>query len=135
MGLSLAGVCVMLHQTPDRRRDVDFTIRDMQLDMHHPKQDVVLKSIKAPFLQTRMQRDDVRMLDVHLRHVELVLGDLEVSVTGAAWEQARLLKRNLVPDAAGLAFAEVISRATVPYQLSRKEPPLASSKNVVSKLV
>merc|ERR1740121_1881267 len=75
------------------------------------------------------------MLDVHLRSVELILGDMEVSVTGSAWEQARLLRRNLVPDAVGLAFQEVISRATVPYQLSRTEPPVASSKLVVSRLV
>jgi len=132
--VSLAGVCVQVTQTPDRRRGVDFQIRDIQLDMQHPVRDIVLKNITQPFLKTRTLRDDVRMLDMHFRHVELVLGELEVSVTGAAWEQVRLLRRSLAPGTGGLTFEEVLQRANVPYHQGPLEPPQASSKLVVSQL-
>jgi len=132
--VTLADVRMSISQTPDRRRNVGFRIRDAQVDLQHPGQDVVLWNATQPFLEVHVSQDDVCMLDVHLRQVELKLGELEVSVTGAAWEQVRLLMRNFVPGATGLVFEEVLDRASVPYHLGPVQPPQASSKLVVSQL-
>ncbi|CAK9064763.1 unnamed protein product, partial [Durusdinium trenchii] len=120
---------------PNRCRDVDFQIWDIQVDMQSPKRDVILKSTSQPALRTHTRRDDIRMLDVHLREVQLVLGHLEVSVTGALMDQARLLRRNLTLGMGGLTFEQVLSRAKGGIHLSNPQPPAASSKLVVSNLV
>eukprot|EP00913_Durusdinium_trenchii_P000861 g800.t3 len=151
-----------VNQTPNRCRDVDFQIWDIQVDMQSPKRDVILKSTSQPALRTHTRRDDIRMLDVHLREVQLVLGHLEVSVTGALMDQARLLRtaaattlrprcdhtmlhpsriavhglrRNLTLGMGGLTFEQVLSRAKGGIHLSNPQPPAASSKLVVSNLV
>eukprot|EP00931_Biecheleriopsis_adriatica_P060678 TRINITY_DN36453_c0_g1_i1.p1 TRINITY_DN36453_c0_g1~~TRINITY_DN36453_c0_g1_i1.p1 ORF type:complete len:3105 (+),score=627.80 TRINITY_DN36453_c0_g1_i1:59-9373(+) len=133
--VNLAGVHANIAQMPDRCRDVDFQIWDMQVDMQFPRRDVVLKSITQPFLRTHTRRDDVRMLDAHLREVKLAFGDLEVSVTSAFMEQARLLRRNLVQGAGGLTFEQVVAQAKGALHLSNPQPPPPSSKLLVSKLV
>jgi len=133
--VSLAGVLLQVTQQPSRRREVDFTLREVQVDLQRPVRDVVLKSMPGkPFLHTKTLRDDVCTLDVHLPKVDIELGELEVSVTGAVWEQLRLVRRNLAPGADGLAVGEVLSRARVPYHLSRPSPPQGQPKLVVSSL-
>lgn len=133
--IALAQVVMNVAQTPNRCRDVQFQIWDIQVDMQSPKRDVILKSTSQPALRTHTKRDDVRMLDVHLREVQLELGHLEVSVTGALMDQARLLRRNLTVGMGGLTFEQVLARAKGGIHLSNPQPPSASSKLVVNKLV
>jgi len=132
--IALTNVVMNVAQTPNRCRDVDFQIWDIQVDMQSPKRDVILKSTSQPALRTHTRRDDIRMLDVHLREVQLVLGHLEVSVTGALMDQARLLRRNLTVGMGGLTFEQVLARAKGGIHLSNPQPPSASSKLVVNKL-
>lgn len=133
--VTLTNVLVNVHQTPDRVRNVDFQIWDIQVDMHLPRRDVVLKSITQPFLRTHTRRDDVRMLDVHMREVQLAFGDLEVSVTSPFMEQVLLLKRDLFQGSGGLTFDQVLTRAKGALHQSNPKPPPASSKLILSKLV
>ncbi|CAE8637733.1 unnamed protein product [Polarella glacialis] len=133
--VNLAGVQVQVSQTPDRCREVDFKITDMQLDMQYPKRDVVLKNTTQPFLRTHSKRDDVRILDAHMQRVQLEFGDLEVSITGAFMDQARQLRRNLILGPGGLTFEQVLTRARGAFYLSNPQPPPASGKFVVRKLV
>eukprot|EP00439_Symbiodinium_sp_Y106_P072755 s153_g13.t1 len=133
--INLRGVVVSVAQTPDRCRDVDFQIWDIQVDMQHPRKDVVLKSTSQPALRTFSRRDDVLEMDVHLREVKLAFGHLEVSVMGALMDQARLLRRNLTVGIGGLTFDQVLIRAKGALHLSNPQPPDASSKLVVNKLV
>ncbi|CAE7611417.1 cmk-1 [Symbiodinium natans] len=132
--INLNGVQVSIGQTPDRCRDVDFQIWDIQVDMQYPRRDVVLKSTSQPALRTHTRRDDVRELDVHLREVKLAFGPLEVSVTGALMDQVRFLRRNLTVGTGGLTFDQVLIRAKGALHLSNPQPPGASSKLVVNKL-
>lgn len=133
--INLRGVVVSVAQTPDRCRDVDFQIWDIQVDMQHPRKDVVLKSTSQPALRTFSRRDDVLEMDVHLREVKLAFGHLEVSVMGALMDQVRLLRRNLTVGIGGLTFDQVLIRAKGALHLSNPQPPDASSKLVVNKLV
>jgi len=109
----LSDVSVQVKQPPSRHRNVDFKIGDAKVVLQpsaQAKGDVVLANTTRPFLQTHSHRDDVAMLDVHVRAVDLMLGDLEVSVTDAVWAQARLLAHNFAPDARGMSFRDVNAR-------------------------
>lgn len=128
---SLEGISVAVEQSPARRRDVQFQIRSAQLDMQHPSQDVVFKSTTRPFLKTACQRDDVDMLDVHLRRVQLELGEMEVSVTDAVWERVRMLRKSFAPDTGGVSIEEVVARAQSPYC---REAPQASTRFIINRL-
>lgn len=135
--VSLAGVKAEMQNLPNRRRFIDFKITDalaVLQQQQDQEQDVVVVNTTRPFLHAWSQRDDVSMLDVHLRSVKLNFGELEVSVTDALISQARLLAHNLAPAAAGLTLPEIQMRATTPYNSLRLEPPPASSKYVLSNL-
>jgi len=116
----------------DRR--IDFKIADALVGLQHQERDVVLVNLSQPFLKLSSKQSDISMLDVHVSPIDLEFGELEVSVTDVTMAQARLLAHNLAPNAAGLTFAEIHTRATTPYHTLRKEPPPASSKLVVSNL-
>jgi len=94
----------------------------------------VLTNVTQPFLETRSVRDDVTMLDVHMRSADLVFGELELNLTDGAIAQAQLLARNLARDSEGLNFDQISSRLGVPYHDLRSDPPPASSKLVLGNL-
>eukprot|EP00927_Polykrikos_kofoidii_P015326 TRINITY_DN16796_c1_g1_i1.p1 TRINITY_DN16796_c1_g1~~TRINITY_DN16796_c1_g1_i1.p1 ORF type:complete len:376 (+),score=62.82 TRINITY_DN16796_c1_g1_i1:77-1129(+) len=133
--ISLTKVSVQLEDSPERNREIIFSIRDGQLDLQRPgPAHVLLRSTTRPFLQTRSRRDDVASLDVHLRNVEVTLGELELSIADSAWEQLRLVQRQFLPESSGLTFEEVLLRSSIPYHLSRLEPPSETSKLILDRL-
>lgn len=131
--VSLEGLKLEVKQT-GRRRDVDFLLRSIQVDLQTSARDVVLKSVATPFLTMHMQRDDITTLDTRLKQLSLHFGEVEVSVTGAALDQVRLLRRTLAPGSGGLALADALARASVPFHKLQLEPPQATSKLVLSHL-
>lgn len=128
---SLEGISATVEQTPARRREACFQCRSAQLDMQQPCQDVIFKSTTRPFLKTKCLRDDVAMLDVHLRCIEVELGEMEVSFTDAAWERVRLLRRSFAPETGGVNIEDVVARAQSPYCL---EAPQASTRFIINRL-
>lgn len=129
--ITLRDMSLEADRSPDRSRDVDFVVQQVQIDMRHPFKEVVFASVSQPFLKTHMRRDDIAMLDVHIRDAMFTFGEMEACITQHVWEQVARLQEELAPGTAGLVFDEVLSRAGVPYHLSCAGPPVASPKLVV----
>jgi len=110
---------------PSRKRDMDFTIGDLQVDLRRPEE-VVLASLSRPFLRIVTRRDDTAMFDMHYRQVQLVLSELEVSITDKVVEKVTQFVRDMSPGQDGLRVEDVMAGAAKPYHSKLSGPPSAS---------
>eukprot|EP00929_Paragymnodinium_shiwhaense_P020475 TRINITY_DN13642_c0_g1_i2.p1 TRINITY_DN13642_c0_g1~~TRINITY_DN13642_c0_g1_i2.p1 ORF type:complete len:3217 (+),score=751.76 TRINITY_DN13642_c0_g1_i2:171-9821(+) len=133
--ISLSKLNVNVEQTQDGRREMEFSINSLQVDLQRPRPHVLFRNATQPFLKTKISQDDVAMLDVHVRMLNVVFGEMEVDFTNDAWEQMRILRRNLRPGIDGLMFDDVLMRGSMPYHLLNDlEPPAASPKIKLAKM-
>jgi len=119
-----------LVRTPERGRHVEFTVQEMQVDMRHPYEEVILASTSRPFLTFALKQDDITMLDVHIRDAQVSVGQMEFCLTHEVWEQVASLAQELTPGAQGRAVDDVLIAAGMPFHLC-SGPPIPSSKLVV----
>lgn len=95
----------------------------LQVDRLYPTPDVLLASVRPPFLKWHILREDCNSSHTLLGSGDLTVGELEAAVDDVTVQQLMLFVREAVVEPPGLHLEQVLQRTASTYSQSCREPP------------
>jgi len=114
---TLSGVSLTMKQSVAGQRETLCALAGVQVDVYHPKPQVVLASVGPKAVSFRILREDIARGDVVIRSASIEPGSLELHVFEELVGLAKSLAAVMTPRPLGLEFDAAVSRAGIPYNL------------------
>jgi len=131
--VALTELSLKVDQTASGQRETECELNRIQIDMQHPKPEVILASVSPRALRLRLLQEDVARGDVVIRRAVIEPGMFECTVSQQLLTRARRFAEIAIPRPLGLEMDSVLSRSGVPYNLSCGLP-VVSRKYVIHRL-
>lgn len=134
-GGRLENMDLLVEQEKEDTRAMSLRIGKLQVDRLHPRPDVLLASVRQPFLSGQILREDCNSSHVLLSSGELTIGELEAAIDDETVRQICDLLNEAVQEPPGLQLCQIQRRAAEPYPQSCQGPPELPPTFVLRSLV